>query len=266
MTSSTESLQRRFADAVTGEPPPGGAVDSLLTRGPRMTASERLDVYRAGYVSRLVECLADDYPALKHLLGEDAFEALATAYVHAHPSRSPSLNAFGRALPGFVRGSGTDGAPFASDLARLEWALVEAVHAAPADPMSPATLAAIAPEAWESARLVAAPSVRLLRFDHAVDAYLQAVRDEHPATMVRAPTATLVHRRGWVVWRRDLTPPMARVLEDLLGGATLGRALVAAVGEGGGDAAGDVTAWFQEWVSGGVFVEVAPSDPGPAAW
>jgi hypothetical protein len=263
VTSSTESLQRWFAGAVTGKSPPEGAVESLLTPGPRMTASERLDVYRAGYVSRLVECLADDYPALKHLLGEDAFEVLATAYVHAHPSGSPSLNAFGRALPDFVRESGIDGAAFASDLARLEWALVEAVHAAPADHLSPEALAAIAPESWESARLRAAPSVRLLRFDHAVDAYLQAVRDDRPATVVRAPTATLVHRRGWVVWRRDLTPPMARLLEDLLEGATLGRALAAAVGEAGGEGAVDVTSWFQEWVAGGVFVGIETGESEP---
>ena len=248
-------LQRWFADAVTTEQEPsGGAVERLLTRGPRMTARERLDVYRSGYRGRLIECLADDYPALKHLLREDRFDAIASLYIDAHPSRSPSLNAFGATMPAFLAESGLKDAAFASDLARLEWALVEAIHAAHADPITPERLAEIAPETWVGARLQAAPSVQVLRFRHPVDGYYQAFRDGRDAGVATGATATLVHRHGWVVWRRDLTPPMAAVLDSLVGGAHLGDALGLAA-DAGGDPV-DVTGWFKDWVGAGVFVAV----------
>jgi hypothetical protein len=260
VTTSIERLERWFADAVTAETDqPETTIDRVLTRGLRMTAAERLGVYRSGYRARLVECLADDYPAVKHLLGDDAFEALVLRYVDAHPSRSPSLNGFGRSMPAFARSSGIEGASFVSDLARLEWALVEAIHAAPAAAISPERLEAIAPEEWAGARLRAAPSVQLLRFDHAVDAYYQAFRDDRPAIVSAAPSATLVHRHGWVVWRRDLTPPMARLLDAILGGSPLGDALAIAASEGEGSAPADVTAWFKDWVAGGVFSDVHSS-------
>jgi hypothetical protein len=222
-----------------------------------MTAAERLEVYRAGYRGRLVECLADDYPALRHLLGGDAFDALARRYVDAHPSRSPSLNAFGRSMPGFVRASGVEQAAFAADLARLEWALVDAIHAAPADPLTPEALAGVAPDEWPVARLRAAPSAQLLRFDHPVDAYYQAFKDGRVGAVRAGSTATLVHRHGWVVWRRELTPIQARLLEDLLSGAALGDALAASASSSGdGSVADDFTTWFHDWVAGGVFVAV----------
>ena len=72
-----------------------------------MTAAERLAIYRDGYRARLVECLADDYPAVRHLLGAEAFEAIAHAYVDKHPSRSPNLNAFGRLMPAFLAAHAT---------------------------------------------------------------------------------------------------------------------------------------------------------------
>jgi hypothetical protein len=249
---SVGDVQRWFADAVTlDEAPPEGAIVGVLTPGPRMSAADRLEVYRSGYRARLVECLADDYPATKHWIGDAGFEALARRYVDAHPSRSPSLNGFGQKLPGFLGASGVDMAAFGADLARLEWALVDAIHAAPAAPISPERIAAVPAEAWAGARLRAAPSVRLLRFDHPVDAYYQAFRDGRAACVAVEPSATLVHRREWVVWRRALTAPMASVLEALLGGAPLGEAL----GASGAEPA-DVTTWFHDWVAGAVFSDV----------
>lgn len=259
--TSIEELQRWVSGAVTGEvEPPEAAIEERLTPGPRMTARERLGVYRSGYRGRLVECLADDYPAVKHLCGEDGFEAIVHRYIEAHPSRSPSLNRFGRSMADFLVSSGMAGAAFVADLARLEWALVEAIHAAHADPLSPGRLAAVAPGAWESTRLRAAPSVQVLRFDHPVDAYYQAWRDGRSADVADVAggaSATLVHRHGWVVWRRDLTPAMARVLEALLGGASLGESVALAACAGSTPSApSDVTAWFQDWVAGGVFADV----------
>ena len=220
--------------------------DDRLTAGPRLGARERLDVYRRGYESRLVECLADDYPVLKVALGDEAFDALCRSYVARFPSESPSLNAYGRRMADTCEG-------FAAALARLEWAIVEVIHEAAAPPLTMEKLADIPMDAWAGARLVSSRALRLLTLDYPANDYFQAVRDGgSPAHPGPAPSATVVYRSARTVWRMGLTPPMHRVLAALVGGERLEAALSLADGE----PPEQVTAWFREWVSSGLFVAI----------
>ncbi|HEY6463008.1 MAG TPA: DNA-binding domain-containing protein [Polyangiaceae bacterium] len=221
-------------------------VDGRLTRGPKLDARGRLDVYRGGYVARLVECLADDYPVLKHALGEGAFDGACRRYLARFPSEAPNLNAYGRRMAETLDG-------FAADLARLEWAMVEVIHEPALPPVTMEALAAIPPESWGGVRLTAAKALRLLSFAYPVNDYFQAVRDEkYPEVPGPHPSSTAVYRSGPTVWRLGLTPPMQRVLAALLAGEPLEAAL---------DCASDappehVTAWFREWMTSGLFVDV----------
>ena len=243
-----------------GRPP---ALDAarVLTPGPRLTAAERLAIYRDGYRGRLVECLADDYAAVQFFLGEGAFEALAHDYIEHHPSRCPNLNAFGRSLAPFLATRAGEAGPFAADLARLEWAIVEAIHAAPSPPLTLDRFEHMTPEQWAVARLVPAASVRVLRLAHPANAYYQAFRTAgHPSAPPPAPSATLVHRRGWVVWRTDLAPAMARLLDAIAAGAPLGAALAASIADEDEGTQAHVTHSFRDWVSGDVFTAVELPD------
>jgi hypothetical protein len=227
----------------------GAALDEAerrLTPGPKLGPRERLDVYRHGYEARLVECLADDYPVLKHALGEEAFTGLCRAYIARFPSRSPNLNAYGRHLAGMCEG-------FAADLARLEWAIVEVIHQPAGEPLTLETLATIPMEAWATARLVAGEAVRVLTMDHPANDYFQAVRDgDTPPLPGRACSAVVVYRGGRTVWRMGLNPAMHRVLAALIARQPLEAALSLA----GDEPPERVTAWFREWVSSGLFVGV----------
>jgi hypothetical protein len=266
--ATLRGLEEWFVAAIIA-PSESPALDAgaaqVLTKGPALDATERLDIYRYGYRARLVECLADDYPALQHALGEDAFERLCHAYIERHPSASPSLNAFGRHMELFCR---TEAAPFdakdfAADLAALEWALVEVLHAGTAPPLSPEALSAIAPDAWASARLAPSDAVRIVRSHHAVNAFFQAFKaDELPRwrDFAREPSATAVYRTDMTLWRMDLTPAMAGLLEALFAGRPLGEALEALdAGLASAEAAEaerSVMAWFRAWVSAGFFARV----------
>ena len=236
-------------------------VDVRLTRGPKMGPRERLDIYRRGYESRLVECLADDYPVLKVALGDDTFDELCRGYVARYPSEAPNLNAYGRRMADHCKGSWITshvvpkvGRDFAADLARLEWAIVEVVHEAADAPLTMERLAAIPMEAWAGARLVASRALRLLDLQYPANDYFQAVRDDEPHDVPGpgGPSATVVYRSGHTVWRMGLTPPMHRVLAALVGGKPLEAALSLA-GDGPPER---VSAWFREWVSSGLFVAV----------
>jgi hypothetical protein len=203
--------------------------------------------------------LADDYPAVRHLLGPDTFETIAHAYIERHPSRSPNLNAFGRKMAAVL---GELGTPFAADLARLEWAIVEAIHAAASPPLAIDRFEQLTPAQWATAILVPAASVRVLRFAYPVDAYYRAFRnDEQPTSPQPAPTATLVHRRGWVVWRTELAPPMVRLLDALVSRVPLGDALAASIEEADEASEAGITRWFQRWVADGVFTSLELPPP-----
>jgi hypothetical protein len=218
-----------------------------LTPGPRLDADGRLAIYQRGYVARLVECLADDYPVTKHALGEDAFESLARAYIARHPSTSPNLNAYGRLFPQLCDG-------FYADLARLEWAIVEVIHAAAAPPLASDALQAVPADRWPSIRLTANPALRVLRFAYPANAYFQAVRDGQETPIpAAAPSAAVVYRSGLTVWRMNLSESMVGVLSALVAAEPLETAL-SRVGEG--DPPERVMAWFRDWIASGLFVGV----------
>jgi hypothetical protein len=271
--ASLRELEERMVDAITGSEAAADDAALRLTPGARLTARERLEIYRFGYRARLVECLDDDYPILARTIGEAAFERLANQYIERFPSRHPNLNAFGRNMAVLCKdaelGAFDEARDFLSELAALEWALVECIHAKEPASFDLAALQAIPIESWATARLLRSDTVRVLRFAHPVNAFYQACRgrDEYPQIPQRSPTATAVYRRAWRLWRLDLTPAMERVLSALLDGVpfeeSLGRMGVdetdpAALAE----AERSVMIWFKEWMQGGFFGGVALSDGG----
>lgn len=251
-----------LVSAITGAEDDAAAdAAAWLRPGPRMDARERLEIYRFGYRARLVECLVDDYPALAASFGEEAFEALCHAYIERYPSSSPSLNFFGRHMAAFCRE--TEAPAFFSELARLEWALVEAVHSSLPEPFDFRSLTEIPTHAWADARLVRNGAVQLLHFTHPVNAFYQTWRASEavPDVPKPAPTTTAVYRRGLRLWRMDLTPAMTGVLEALFDDRTIGEALdtIGAAElepEAFAEAERSVMVWFRSWVDAGFFAGV----------
>jgi hypothetical protein len=241
-------------------------LERLVTPGPRLSALERLAIYSDGYFARLVECLLDDYPALAQLLGAAQFERVARAYVAAEPSLSPSLNAYGRGMPEFLRTRSEAWAPFAAELARLEWALVEVIHAETTPPLEPQALQRLRPEDWAHARLVPSPALRVLCLSHPVNRFYSAFREgNRPDLPASAPTAVAVHRTGLSLYRLDLEPPMAILLAELAAGTPLGAAIerlertllpevLATLPE-------RLPEWFGAWIGAGFFTSLELLDP-----
>ncbi len=255
---------------------PRADLERFITPGPRLTASERFDIYRSGYHARLVECLLDDYPVLAAMLGDDQFGLLCRAYVDRHPSTSPNLNAFGRHMASLCRdvqleGEGAAGFDavrvFASELAALEWALIEVLHAECPPPLEVAALQSVPPDAWVRARFIRSDALRLLRFEYPVNAVFIANRIEEtiPEVPERAPNAVAVYRKDRQLWRMDLTPAMMGIVEPLVLGKSLGEAL-ADIEESVTDpellaqTSANLMVWFREWVDAGFFTRIEIDD------
>jgi hypothetical protein len=233
----------------------------LVTPSSTLSSVERLDIYRRSYQARLVECLADDYPILQQTLGEEAFESLCLAYIAKHPSTAPSLNQFGRHMADFCRVHQLAEPDFAADLAALEWAIVLAIHAPSAPPLTAEDLGRIPMESWADSRLVPNPSLGIHAFDYPVSPYLTARRRGDPVpTPVPRPCSVAVYRTERSVWRLELDPEMVLLVEALSRGDTLGTALALVAeqlaAESEAEAARKVSAWFSHAVSSGLFCGV----------
>lgn len=243
-------------------------LEGMVTRGPELSAPERLGIYHESYRARLVECLADDYPALRFALGHEHFETLALDYVARHPSQARTLNAYGQHMAGFCRSADFASADFTQarflgELAELEWALVEAIHAPLRLALAPERLAEISTRELASACLVPQPSLGVLRFDFPIGDYYRAWKEERdPDVPERAPAAVAVLRRDFTVWRYDLEPAAANVLHALGSGQALEQALA---GLPRGFDGKDVTRWFERWMAEGFFVDFDQRWPSSAA-
>ena len=269
---SLRDVQVWMVSAITGADADADAhdVERYVTASSRLSAAGRFEIYRSGYHARLLECLLDDYPVLAAMLGEDAFGALCRAYVDRHPSASPNLNGFGRHMSAFCRETKLDKLPsvFAAELAALEWALVEVLHAETAAPLDIAALQALPPDAWAGARFIRNEAVRVFRFEYPVNAVFIANRIDEivPDVPAPSPTAVAAYRKDMTLWRMDLTPAMMGVLEPLLAGKTLGEALEALEADNTdpeilAQTGANLMVWFREWVDAGFFtrIELAPA-------
>ncbi len=145
------------------------------------SAPERFKVYRNNVAHSLRVALAEGFPVVAQLVGDDFFAALARAFVRAHPPRSPVLVAWGDEFPsfidGFMQGLAPDARlPYLADVARLERARVRAFHAADATVLAPAELAAhlARPEQLPRLRLQLQPGLTVLRSPYPVVSLWQA--------------------------------------------------------------------------------------------
>ncbi|HEU4583473.1 MAG TPA: DNA-binding domain-containing protein [Polyangiaceae bacterium] len=254
-------LQRWLFERVLDPAPADAETAAAVVVGGQLSAAERVEVYRQGYAARLVECLEDDYPALQHALGAAAFEAVCRDFIQAHPPPSPSLNHYGAPLARFLAARPEHWSQPAAELAQLEWALVEAIHAEEGERLDSVALGRLSPEDWSRARLLPSPALRLLRLRHAVADHYQAFREGSVASG-RWPSpgesAIAVCRRGADIWRVRISPALAPLLACLISGTPLSSALerCTAGDETAGSAAiapEELQRAFHDWVACGMF-------------
>jgi hypothetical protein len=130
---------------------------------------KRFNVHRNTVLSALTDALRSRYPVVERLVGEAFFRAVAREFAADHPPRSPALLEYGQGFADFLsRFQPARPLPYLPDVARLEWLHHAAYHAADAEPMSPAALAAVPAEALCGVMLQLHPSAGLIASDYPV--------------------------------------------------------------------------------------------------
>lgn len=271
--TASERMQRRAPD--------GGPMKRYASRfikpNDRLTSFERLEIYNRQYWFRVLSALGEDFPGLRAVLGQRRFDAMAKAYLIANPSRSFTLRNLGARLESWLRknpkwaGKNRD---LALDIARLEWADIEAFDGKAEPPLRPEDLSS---GAGPRLKLVLQPYVRLLSFRYPVDDLLLEVRKEDDDTdfasnafterkkrkRVRAVAKLkpaqiflAVHRIDYSVYFRRIELEEFSILSALRQGKTLSAAVESAFHKSSGapeERPLKVQTWFQTWSTLGWF-------------
>jgi hypothetical protein len=249
-----EATISAFAAAL-GEP---SAAPPAMTFG-RLGAPDacRFSVYRNNIAVGLIGALEARYPASRRIAGDDAFRAIARAFVRARKPRSPVIIAYGGDFPEFVATcEGID--PCLADVARLENAWVEAYHAADAAAATIGDLAEWNPDLLPGTRIAFHPAARLLRFSTpAASIWASAQSGDGPA----APTHgigedALITRPDADVVMRVLPPLAYGFALKLREGSTLIEAALAL-----NDPAFDFGTHLVGLVESGAVASFIPGDP-----
>jgi Putative DNA-binding domain len=288
---SLASLQRTMARAVmqplTGSEhmqqraPDGTSMRVYASRfikpNDRLTSFERLEIYNRQYWFRLLSSMMEDFPGLRAVLGDRNFEAMSKAYLVDCPSQSFTLRNLGARLESWLRkhpkwAGSKQG--LAIDMARLEWADIEAFDGKAEPPLRPEQLAA---NAGADLKLKLQPYLSLLDLKYPVDDLLLEVRKEDEDTdfasnafqekhkrkrvhavakLKPAEIFLAVHRVDDSVYFRRMEREEFVILRALRDGKPLGKAIEAAFRKSrvpGEERAGLVQQWFQNWAALGWF-------------
>lgn len=217
MTAGLADLQSMMQDRLLGG---SDAIAFHLAQG-----GPFLKVYGNGYGARLHEVMADVFPGVHALIGDDGFARAVEDYTAAHPSRFRSIRWLGRDFPAWLTDAPAwRGQPVVTEMAAYEWALSLAFDAPDRDPLPIEALASVAPEAWAGLTFEFHPALQTLRLSHDVAPFRRAAaEDKDPEAVPPKLEAPGV----WAVWRdsetlivryRPLAGDEAQGLEAVRGG------------------------------------------------
>lgn len=201
-------------------------------------------IYRRNVLANLHDALAAAYPVVRRLVGHAFFREVAGRFARAHPSTSGDLHRYGAGLAEFLADDAPAAElPYLPDVARLEWAVAQAFHAANARAFDYAALAALAEAERARLRLRLQPAARLVASAHPVLDIWEAnqpARDGVPANL-SAGARVLVFREALEVRARPLSAGEWSFLSSVASGATLGA--IAADPALGPTLAGELVQW-----------------------
>ena len=152
-----------------------------IKRNNVLSSFERLEIYNRQYWFRVIGAVSEDYPALNAILGQERCEALILAYLKENPSTSFTLRDLGAKLPSWLEEHPEFAGPhreLAVEVARLEWAYIEAFDSPSLPPLDPVEFSRLLP----TSTLALQPHLQLLALRYAVDEVVLAVHKNRPAT------------------------------------------------------------------------------------
>ncbi len=271
----SEGMRKRTVDGR----PVRKIVDQVIKPNDRLTSFERLEIYNRVYWFRLISSFMEDFPGLRAIIGDRAFEKLATSYLYELPSESFTLRNLGSRLESWLRKNPkyTPKIPrLALDMVRLEWADIDVFDQGELPRLTPEDLSGLG----EDPVLHFQPYIRLLDLAYPVDDLLLEIRRHNEeqendiASNVVSENTLDYSKKRWPVPKREkvflavhrqngediffkrLEPEAFALLRALQQGKTLSQSIEESVNWTQGkveDITGELHEWFANWSSLGWF-------------
>src|ERR1043166_8082025 len=167
--------------------------EEIVKPNDRLTSVERLEIYNRVYWFRLLSSLADDFPGLRAVIGQEKFDAVLLGYLTEMPSVSYTLRDLGSRLEAWLRTHPefiSSNERMALDMVRLEWADIDAFDAAEFPILTRSELANLG----EDPVFHLQPYLQLLDLAYPVDELLLKVREtEDPETDISSNVVMMDH-------------------------------------------------------------------------
>lgn len=253
MSALHELQSRLVADLFAAD----GCTECAYVRGDGVSAPQRLAIYRGNVFDNYRQALRAVYPVVCRLVGDRFFEGMADEYIRRCPSLTGDLNDYGAALADFLGTfSPARSLPYLADVARLEWLVDQAFHAADHAALDVERLAALPPEQLGELRFRMHPACRLFESAYPVARIWQVNQTQwtgDPAVdLDLGGERLLVHRDGYAVALRPLSAGELAMLTGIAAGRAFGDAYAAA---SSADAAFDLGVFLRQQIGAGVLVD-----------
>jgi hypothetical protein len=256
--------------------------EKIIKPNDRLTSVERLEIYNRVYWFRLLSSLADDFPGLRAVVGQEKFDRIILSYLTELPSESFTLRDLGSRLEGWLLRH-PEFTPrqerIALDMVRLEWTDIESFDAAEWPRLTQEELQSLG----EDPVFHLQPNLFLLELAYPVDELLLAIRkdaeeDEEPENDISSnivvmdhsestpgktyplpkakKTFLAVHRQENIVYFKRLKPEGFALLRALKEGQPLSQAIESSVSWSGKKlerVMEQLHDWFANWSGLGWF-------------
>ena len=165
----------------------GGSRPEIIAAivGDEEDAEGRLAVHRHHILRSLTEALKANFPVLCQVVDERFFAYAADAFIRMHPPSAPSLAEYGAEFPDFIRSfEAARTLPYLRDLARLEWAVMQARNAPDSAPIGADSLRQVPAVEYPDLSFQLDPSLKLLHTRWAVERIWAAHQGAEPAARI----------------------------------------------------------------------------------
>lgn len=216
-------FQHRLVDAILD------GSSGLAFAPARIPGELGLLVHRDNVLGGLTEALATQFPVVRAVVGDAFFNAMAQEYLRLSPPGGPVMIGYGATFAPFLASfPPVQSLAYLPDLARLEYAMHVAYHAADREALNVNALARCDVDDLARLRLKFHPSAKLIASEYPIDLiwrFNQSMTEQsEPVALLDRPAFVLIARPGDVVEMTVLSEPGFAFLSTMIAGEDLSTA------------------------------------------
>ncbi len=172
-----EELQQDFINAIFEKN--NSTAAKHVTGDDRLTAEQRLGIYRGSVHGILTSSLGVTFPVTKTLVGETFFDHMCDVFIDQYPPKSPFFAKYGGDFSEFIaQFEPAKSIYYLSDVATLEWARHAVWHETLLEPVDFSEMANLTEEQQATVWFELKQSLRLIESEYRIDLIWFAHQDE----------------------------------------------------------------------------------------